>query len=49
MYKAECLVFKRNEIYVKLFKGVVSTADAVHNRTRRKMANRNGGPFKDLP
>jgi hypothetical protein len=48
VYKVECLIFRRNEICVRLFKGVVSTADVVHNRTRCKMTNRNGGPLKDL-
>jgi len=48
MYKFECLIFRRNEICVRLFKGVVSTADVVHNLTGCKMANRNGGPLKDL-
>jgi hypothetical protein len=48
MYKVECLIVRRNEICVRLFKGVVSTADVVHNRTPCKMANRKGGPLKDL-
>jgi hypothetical protein len=49
VYKGEYLIFQRNEICVRLFKDVVSTADIVLNRTRCKMANRNGGPLKDLP
>jgi hypothetical protein len=48
IYKAECLMFRSNEICVRLFKGVVSTADVVHNQTRCKVANRNGGPRKEL-
>lgn len=48
MYKVECLIFRLNKIFVRLLKGVISTADVVHNRTRSKMANRNDGPLKDL-
>ena len=32
MYKFECLIFRRNEICVRLFKCVVSTAYVVHNK-----------------